>query len=66
MTTKFDIIKLKAQAALGNAEALYKLGVNYLYGISLDVDIEKAHDFLVNLKFAANPFARTDLIVTRA
>lgn len=47
MTTKFDTIKLKAQAALGNAEALYKLGVNYLYGISLDVDIEKAHDFLV-------------------
>ena len=33
MTTKFDIIKLKAQAVLGNVEAMYELGFNYLYGI---------------------------------
>ncbi len=46
MTTKFDIIKLKAQAAIGNTEAIYELGYNYLYGIGVEPDIEKAHEYL--------------------
>ena len=46
MTTKFDIAKLKAQAALGNVEAMYVLSTNYFYGIGVDVDFEKAHDYL--------------------
>ena len=46
MTTKFDIAKLKAQAVLGNAEAMYVLSTNYFYGIGVDVDFEKAHDYL--------------------
>lgn len=46
MTTRFDIIKLKAQAALGKAEAMYELGHNYLYGIGVEPDIEKAYEYL--------------------
>jgi len=46
MTTKFDIIKLKSQVAMGNVEAMYILAGNYLYGIGIDVDIEKAHSYL--------------------
>lgn len=33
MTTKFDIVKLKAKAAMGSCEALFMLGYNYLFGI---------------------------------
>lgn len=46
MTTKFDIIKLKIQASLGNIEAMFWLGYNYLYGIGADVDLVKAHSYL--------------------
>ena len=46
MTTKFEIIKLKAQAAMGNAEAMYLLGCNYLYGIGVKPDIPLAHSYL--------------------
>ena len=46
MTTKLDIIKLKAQAALGNTEAMYTLATNYLYGIGVDVNLIKAHSYL--------------------
>ena len=46
MTTKFDIIKLKSQAALGNVEAMFILGSNYLYGVGVEVDLMKAHSYL--------------------
>lgn len=46
MTTKFDIIKLKSQVALGNVEAMYILATNYLYGIGVDVDLIQAHSYL--------------------
>ena len=46
MTTKFEIIKLKAQAAMGNAEAMYLLGCDYLYGIGVKPDIQLAHSYL--------------------
>ena len=46
MTTKFDIIKLKSLAAMGNVDAMYTLGGNYLYGIGVDVDLEQAHSYL--------------------
>ena len=36
MTTKFDIIKLKSLAALGNVEAMYTLACDYLYGVGVD------------------------------
>ena len=55
MTTKFDIIKLKAQVALGNVEAMYELGFNYLYGIGVEDNMEKAHEYLK--KAAAKNFA---------
>lgn len=45
MTTKFDIIRLKSLAALGNVEAMYTLGANYLYGVGVDVDLEEAHSY---------------------
>ena len=47
MTTKFDIIKLKSLAALGNVEAIYTLGGNYLYGIGVEVNLELAHSYFV-------------------
>ena len=47
MTTKFDIIRLKSLAALGNVEAMYTLGTNYLYGVGVDIDLEEAHSYLV-------------------
>ena len=47
MTTKFDIIKLKSLAALGNVEAMYTLGGNYLYGVGVDVDLEQAHSYFM-------------------
>lgn len=46
MTTKFDIIKLKSQAAMGNVEAMFILGSNYLYGVGVEVDLVKAHSLL--------------------
>ena len=46
MTTKFDIVKLKSQATLGNVEAMFILGCNYLYGVGVEVDLNKAHSFL--------------------
>jgi TPR repeat protein len=46
MTTKFDIIKLKSQVAIGNVEAMYTLATNYLYGIGVDVDLIQAHSYL--------------------
>ena len=46
MTTKFDILKLKLQVAMGNAEAMYILATNYLYGVGVDADITKAHFYL--------------------
>ena len=46
MTTKFDIMKLKSQAALGNSEAMFILGCNYLYGVGVEVDLSKAHSFM--------------------
>ncbi len=45
MTTKFDIIKLKSLAAMGNVDAMYTLGGNYLYGVGVDVDFEQAHSY---------------------
>ena len=45
MTTKFDIIKLKSLATMGDVEAMYTLAGDYLYGIGIDVDIEKAHAY---------------------
>lgn len=46
MTTKFDIIKLKSLAALGNVEAMFTLGYNYLYGIGVEVDFVQSHSYL--------------------
>lgn len=46
MTTKFDIIKLKSLAALGNVEAMYTLACDYLYGVGVDVDLIQAHSYL--------------------
>ena len=46
MTTKFDIVKLKSQATLGNVEAMFILGCNYLYGVGVEVDLNKAHSFM--------------------
>lgn len=46
MTTKNDIIRLRIQATLGNVEAMYELGYNYLYGIGTEVNILKAHKYL--------------------
>ena len=48
MTTKFDILKMKAQAALGSVEAMYTLGVNYIYGVGVDVNLVFAHSYLEN------------------
>lgn len=45
MTTKFDIVKLKAKAATGSCEAMYTLAYNYLYGLGVDVDIVQAHSY---------------------
>ena len=46
MTTKFDIIKLKSQVALGNVEAMYTLVTDNLYGIGVGVDLIQAHYYL--------------------
>ena len=46
MTTKFDIIKLKSLAAMGDMEAMYTLATNYLYGIGVEADLERAHSYL--------------------
>ena len=46
MTTKFDIIKLKFLAAMGDVEAMYTLATNYLYGIGVEADLERAHSYL--------------------
>ena len=46
MTTKFDIIKLKSQAALGNLEAMFILGCDFFYGVGVDVDLQKSHSYL--------------------
>lgn len=43
MTSKLEKIKLKVQAASGNAEALYLLGCDYLY---LEQNLELAHRYL--------------------
>lgn len=45
MTTKFDIIKLKTKAAIGNCEALFMLGYNYLWGIGVDADFAQAKEY---------------------
>ena len=46
MTTKFDIIKLKSLATMGDVEAMYTLATNYLYGIGIETDLERAHSYL--------------------
>ena len=46
MTTKFDIVKLKSQATLGNVESMFILGCNYLYGVGVEVDLNKADYFM--------------------
>lgn len=46
MTTKFDIVKLKIQAALGSAEAMFLLAQNYFLGIGVEVNFEQAHKYL--------------------
>jgi TPR repeat protein len=46
MTTKYDIIKLKFLAAMGDVEAMYTLATNYLYGIGVEADLERAHSYL--------------------
>ena len=46
MTTKFDIFKFKVLSALGNLDAMFNLGNNYLLGIGVDVDLEKSHSYL--------------------
>lgn len=46
MTTKFDIIKLKSLAAMGNVEAMYTLACDYLYGVGVDADLIQAHSYL--------------------
>ena len=46
MTTKFDIIKLKSLAAMGDVEAMYTLATNYLYGIGVEADLVRAHSYL--------------------
>ena len=37
---------MKSLAAMGNVDAMYTLGGNYLYGIGVDVDLEQAHSYL--------------------
>ena len=46
MTTKFDIIKLKSLAAMGNVEAMYTLACDYLYGVGVGPDLIQAHTYL--------------------
>ena len=46
MTTKCDILKLKALTALGNIEALFVLGCNYFCGVGVDADLVKSHAYL--------------------
>ena len=46
MTTKFDIIKLKSLAAMGDVEAMYTLATDYLYGIGVETNLERAHSYL--------------------
>lgn len=46
MTTKIDIIRLKFLAMMGNAEAMYTLGANFLYGIGVDVNLAQAHSYI--------------------
>ena len=62
MTTKNDIIRLRIQATLGNVEAMYELGYNYLYGIGTEVDIKKAHKYLK--KAASNDFTAAKRLLT--
>lgn len=61
MTTRFDIIRLKAQVALGNTEAMCELGYNYLYGIGIEPDFEKAHEYLE--KAASKDFKAAKVLI---
>lgn len=45
MTTIFDIMRLKSLVAVGDVEAMYTLGFNYLYGVGVDADIVKAYSY---------------------
>ena len=45
MTTIFDIMRLKSLAAVGDVEAMYTLGCNYLYGVGVEADIVKAYSY---------------------
>ena len=64
MSSIFEIIKLKAQAALGNAEALYLLGCNYLYGTGIEPDLNLAHQYL--LKASNKGFTHAKELLTYA
>ena len=55
MTSKLEKIKLKVQAASGNAEALYLLGCDYLY---LEQNLELAHRYLQKASSKGFTFTR--------
>lgn len=46
MATTTEIILLRIKSALGNPYALYGLGHNYLYGIGVPCDIQKAYHLI--------------------
>lgn len=47
MSTRIERIKLKAQASLGDPEALFHLGNDYLYGVGVEPDLNLSHKYLV-------------------
>lgn len=61
MTTKLDIIRLKVLAAMGNVNAMCMLGNNYLYGIGVEVDLEKSHSYLYKAAQKGHPAAKSIL-----
>ncbi|MCR5153096.1 MAG: hypothetical protein K6A98_08110 [Prevotella sp.] len=61
MTTKLDIIRLKILAAMGNVNAMCMLGNNYLYGIGVEVDLEKSHSYLYKAAQKGHPAAKSIL-----
>ena len=46
MATKLEIMQLKAKSAIGDPQALYLLGQNYLFGTGVPCDYKKAYTLI--------------------
>ena len=46
MATKLEIMQLKAKSAIGDPQALYLLGQNYLFGSGVPCDYKKAYTLI--------------------